>query len=144
MTEPECVLESIKSKNVISGADQHIMMITVEQRIPKPVYYRQKETGTEYCYVAGGIGWPRDTSEKRGFAVIVAVDKTSDDRPSMRVLEEADAPTVEGLLSECVSLQKKYGYNECSDLFRFWYGDPTRSDTFVNLFNSREEGGGGP
>jgi hypothetical protein len=139
MTEQECVLEPIKSKNVISGADQHILSITGEQFLSKPVYYRHNETRAEYCYLAGGIGWPRDPKEKPGFAVIVAVDKTSGDRPAMRVLEEAEAPTVEGLLKECVRLQKKYGYSECSDLFRFWYGDPERSDTFVNLFNYRED-----
>ena len=137
MTGQECVLESIKNKNVISGADQHIMMITGEQRIPKPVYYRHKENGAEYCYLAGGIGWPRDPKEKPGFAVVVAVEKTANEKPSMHVLEEAEAPTVEGLLKKCVRLQRKYGSGECSELFRFWYGDPERSDTFVNLFNYR-------
>ena len=144
MPEKECVIEIVKNQNVISGADQHILSITGEQFIAKPVYYRHKETGAEYCYVVGGIGWPRDTSENPGFSVIVGVDKSTDDQPTMRVLEEAAAPTVEGLLKECTSLQKKYGSNECSDLFRFWYGDPERSDTFVNLFNSREGGGKDP
>ena len=139
MPEKECVIEIVKNKNVLSGADRHILSITGEQRIPKPVYYRHKETGAEHSFLCGGIGWPRDPKESPGFAVVVAVDKTSDDRHSMRVLEEAEAPTVEGLLKECVGLQKKYGYGECSDLFRFWYGDPARSDTFVNIFNYRED-----
>ena len=137
MAEQECVIDFIKDRSRLSGADEHIMMITGEQRIPKPVYYRHKKTCAEYCYLAGGIGWPRDPKEKPGFAVVVAVDKSNEDQPSMRVLEETEAPTVEGLLKECVRLQKKYGYSECSDLFRCWYGDPERSDTFVNIFNYR-------
>ena len=140
----ESVIECIKDRNRLSGADEHILMITGETRIPKPVYYRHKKTRAEYCYLAGGIGWPRDTSENPGFSVILGTDKSTDDQPTMRVLEEAEAPTVEGLLKECTRLQKKYGYGECSDLFRFWYGDPERSDTFVNLFNSREGGGKDP
>ena len=144
MAEQECVIDFIKDRSRLSEADEHIMMITGEQRIPKPVYYRHKKTCAEYCYLAGGIGWPRDPKEKPGFAVVVAVDESNEDQPSMRVLEETEAPTVEGLLRECVSLQKKYGYNECPDLFRFWYGDPTRSDTFVNLFNYREDAGEDP
>ena len=139
MAEQECVIDFIKDRSRLSGADEHIMMITGEQRIPKPVYYRHKETGAEYCYVVGGIGWPRDPKESPGFAVVVAVDKTSDDRPVMRTLDEMEAPTVEGLLKKCSQLQRKYGYNECQDLFRFWYGDPERSDTFVNLFNYLED-----
>ena len=139
MTGQECVIEGIKDRSRISGADQHIMEITGEQRIPKPVYYRHNKTRAEYCFLAGGIGWPRDPKESPGFAVVVAVDKTKDDRPSMHVLEEAEAPTVDGLLKNCVRLQKKYGCRECSDLFRFWYGDPERSDTFVNLFNYGED-----
>jgi hypothetical protein len=140
----ESVIECIKDRNRLSGADEHILMITGERRIPKPVYYRHKKTRAEYCYLAGGIGWPRDPKEKPGFAVIVAVDKSTDEQPTMRVLEETEAPTVEGLLKECARLQKKYGYSECSDLFRYWYGDPTRSDTFVNLFNYREDAGKDP
>ena len=139
MPEKECVIEIVKKKNVISGADRHILSITGEQFIAKPVYYRHKETGAEYCYVVGGIGWPRDPKESPGFAVVVAVDKTTDDKPAMRTLDEMEAPTVKGLLKKCVQLQKKYGYNECQDLFRFWYGDPERSDTFVNLFNYLED-----
>jgi hypothetical protein len=139
MAEQECVIDFIKDRSRLSGADEHIMMITGEQRIPKPVYYRHKETGAEYSFLCGGIGWPRDPKESPGFAVVVAVDKTSDDRPVMRTLDEMEAPTVEGLLEECVRLQKEYGYSECSDLFRYWYGDPTRSDTFVNLFNYGED-----
>ena len=144
MARQESVIECIKDRNRISGADQHIMEITGEQRITKPVYYRHKETGAEYSFLCGGIGWPRDPKEKPGFSVIVGVYKTNDEKPSMHVLEESEAPTVEGLLKECVRLQKKYGHSECSDLFRFWYGDPTRSDTFVNLFNYREDAGKNP
>ena len=135
MTKQKSIIERIKDKKILSGADQHILSITGEQHIPKPSYYRHKEIGDKYCHLAGGIGWPRDHKEKPGFAVIVAVDKTSDKKPVMRTLEEVETPTVKALLSECVRLQKKYGYNECPDLFRFWYGDPKRSDTFVNAFN---------
>jgi len=111
------------------------MEITGDRRIPKPTYYRHKETGAEFCYLAGGIAWPRDPKEKPGFVVIVAVEKSTDDKPSMYVLEEAESPTIDGLLKECVRLQKKYGAVECSDLFRVWYGDAERADTSVTLFN---------
>ena len=137
MAEQECVIDFIKDRSRLSGADEHIMMITGEQGIPKPVYYYHKETGAEYSFLCGGIGWPRDPKEKPGFATVVAVEKTSDDRPVMRTLDEMEVPTVEGLLKKCVQLQRKYGYNECQDLFRFWYGDLERSDTFINLFNYR-------
>ena len=101
----ESVIECIKDRSRLSGADEHIMMITGEQRIPKPVYYRHKETGAEYSFV-GGIGWPRDPKESPGFAVIVAVDKATDDKPVMRTLDEMEAPTVEGLLKKCAQLQR--------------------------------------
>lgn len=135
----DSIIEQIKDRNGFSRANQHILEITGERRIPKPTYYRHKESGHEYCYLAGGIGWPRDPKEKPGFAVIVAVDKTTDEKPSIRVLEEAEAPTADGLLKEYVMLQKKYGHRECPDLFRIWRGDPERSDTFVCLFNYQVE-----
>lgn len=88
--------------------------------------------------MAGGIGWPRDPKEKPGFAVVVAVDKITNEKPSIRCLEEAENPRIEGLLEKCVNLQMKYGHKECPDLFRIWYSaDPERTDTFVNLFNQK-------
>jgi len=131
------IIEQIKDRNGFSRANQHIMEILGERRILKPTYYRHKETGAEYCYLAGGIGWPRDPRDKPGFAVVVGVDKATDEKPPMYVIEEAESPSVNGLLKMCVALQKKYGYEECPDLFRIWYGDNERTDTFVNLFNQK-------
>jgi len=135
----DSIIEQIRDPNRFSMANEHILRILGERRIPKPIIYRHKESGLEYCYLAGGLGWPRDPKEKPGFAVVVGVDKPdakTDEKPTMRCLEEAESPTVDGLLKEAVRLQKKYGAVECEALFRILYAaDPERSDTFVHLFN---------
>ncbi len=133
----DSVIKQIKDRDGFSLANEHIAIITGQRRIPKPIFYHNKENGHEYCYLAGGIGWPRDIKNKPGFAVVVAVDKpkTPDEKPVMRCLEEIEAPTIDGLLKKCVALQQKYGCKECIDLFRIWYGDAERADTSVTLFN---------
>lgn len=131
----DSIIEQVKDRSRLMGADEHIAQITGERRVHKSTFYWNKNTGDEYSLICGGIGWPRDPKEKPGFLVVVAVDRTIDGKPTMRVLDEAEAPTVEALLKECVRLQKRYGHEECPDLFRFWYGDPERADTFTNLFN---------
>ena len=133
------IIEEIRDRNRFSRANAHIARITGKRRISKPTYYRHKKTGDEYCFLAGGIGWPRDPKEKPGFAVVVGVvkpDPKTNEKPTMRVLEEAEAPTVDGLLKEAVRFQKRYGAVDCPDLFRVWYGDAERADTSVILFNT--------
>lgn len=138
MEKTESVIERVKNESAISGTDQRIMEMDGVQFVSLPSCYRHKETGEEFWYLEGGIGWPRDPKEKPGFAVIVGVYKTTDSEPPMKVLEEVESPTIKGLLKECVRLQIKYGGRVHPELFRFWYGDQERADTFVNLFNFTE------
>lgn len=129
----EIKIKVVRRNNIITGSDQHIAHITGERYVRKPYYYRNIENGQEYSHIAGGIGWP---GEKAGFIVIVAVEKQQD---TFHVLEEAENSTVPGLLSECLGLRQKYGYGLTSELFRFWYGEHERFDTFVTDFNHKLE-----
>lgn len=131
MPDTKSVIEIIKRKNLISGSDKRIAEITGQEYIRKPHYYRNTETGAEYSHLAGGIGWP---GERPGFIVVVAVEKDND---TLHVLEEAEALSVQELLSDCLRLRLKYGYSEHPDLFPFWYGEPQRFETFVADFNHK-------
>ena len=133
------IIKPVKDRDGFSLVNEHIAQITGYRYVPKPRHYIHRETNREYFYLAAGLGWPRDPKEKPGFAVIVAVDKTTDEKPCMTALEEAESPTIDGLLRECVRLQNRYGRKECSDLFRIWWGDQERADTSVSLFNSQVE-----
>jgi hypothetical protein len=131
MSEIKSIIEIVKRKNIVTGADSHIARITGERSVPKPHYYRNIENGQEYSHIAGGIGWPE---ERPGFIVVVAVEKQ---HGTFRVLEEAERSSIDGLLSDCLELRQKYGYNRASDLFRFWYGEQEKFDTFVAGFNHK-------
>jgi len=127
-SKTESIIEIVRGKGQ-TGLDERIALIEDKPFIPNPLYYRNRKTDEEYSHIAGGIGWP---GEKPGFVVVVAVEKQQD---AFHVLEEAESPTVNGLLSECLELRKKYGHGQGSDLFNFWYGEQKRFDTFVNDFN---------
>ena len=133
----DSIIEQIRNPDRFSMANEHILQILGKQRILKSAYYRDKRSGHKYCFLAGGFGWPRDPKEKPGFAVVVGVDKPKppDEKPAIRCLEEAEAPTIDGLLTACVRLQKKYGAVECPDLFCIWWADQERADTSLTLFN---------
>ena len=131
----ERIIEVIKDRSVITGMDQHISAITGETLTRKPIYYRHTKTGKEYCHIAGGIGWP---GEKPGFIVVVGVEKTAVD-PRFHILEERESENINGLLTSCLQLMEKYGFGQDSDLFKVWYGQNERFDTFVNDFNHDHE-----
>ena len=128
----ETVIETIKDRGTITGADHHICQITGETYILKPTYYRNIETGMEYCHIAGGIGWP---GQAPGFIVILAVIKPEGKNPSFHVLEEEEIGSINGLLTACLQLREKYGFGKGSALFDFWYGENERFDAIVNDFN---------
>ena len=128
----ETVIETIKDRGTITGADGHISQITGERYTRKPTYYRNIQTGVEYCHIAGGIGWP---GQKPGFIVILAVIKTEGKNPSFHVLEELELDSINGLLKTCLPLREKYGFGKGSALFDFWYGENERFDAIVNDFN---------
>jgi hypothetical protein len=127
------IIEVVKRRNIVTGSDQHIAEITGQEYIHKPHYYRNTETGAEYSYLAGGIGWP---GERPGFIVVVAVQKESE---TLHVLAEVEASSIRELLSECLKLRQMYGYGQGSDLFDCWYGENERFDTFVADFNHNLE-----
>jgi len=133
MSEVTSKIEIIKRKNIVSGADMHIAEIAGERYVRKPHYYRNTETGVEYSYLAGGIGWP---GEKPGFMVIVAVEKEDE---TLHLLAEVEAPNIRELLSECLRLRQVYGYGQGFDLLKWWYGEHERFDTFVSDFNHKFE-----
>lgn len=126
-SKTESIIEIVRGKGQ-TGLDERIALIEDKPFIPNPSYYRNRKTDEEYCHIAGGIGWP---GEKPGFAVVVAVEKESE---TLHVLAEAEALSINGLLSECLRLRKKYGYGQ-GDLFDFWWGEAERVSTLVNDFN---------
>lgn len=128
----ETIIEIIKDRSIIAGADDHINDITGETYTRKPTYYRNIRNGMEYYHIAGGIGWP---GQKPGFIVIVAVIKSAKDNPSFHVLEELEEKSVNSLLKACLQLREKYGFGKGSDLFNLWYGGNERFDALVNDFN---------
>jgi hypothetical protein len=128
----ETIIEVIKDKSIITGADHHICQITGERYTRKPTYYRNTETGTEYYHISGSICWP---GQNPGFIVIIAVLKTTENSPVFQVIEEVEIDNINGLLSACLQLREKYGHGQGSDLFNFWYGENDRFDAIVNDFN---------
>ncbi|MCK4787924.1 MAG: hypothetical protein KAV87_29495, partial [Desulfobacteraceae bacterium] len=114
---------------------------------PKSSYYRDKVTGQEYSWIAGGFGWPgkgnpiAGPDNVPGFVLILAVDRIhNDDDPCFRVLSESEFEQVEDLLWYCVKLRERYGYYEKgSKLFQSWYGDAERFATLIGEVNVKIE-----
>jgi len=124
--------ESIIEKVVVHHPqNEHIARIRGEESVPKSWYYRNKVTGAEYSFIAGGLGLP-DTQTPGG-AVVVAADRG--EAPVLRVLAAVEHGELDDLLHACIGLREKYGFTVCADLFRFWYGDPDRLASLRNDFN---------
>jgi len=89
----------------------------------RPVrYFIHKRTGHEYLYILGAFGLPG--VNKPGFALVLGIDRyhhPQHNKRIIRVLEEAESPTIGGLMLKCIALQEKYeAYPVMS---RLWYAD---------------------
>lgn len=123
---PDATLMAWKDWAHVTGKDSH----------EKAVYYVDDRTGNEYLYIAGGIAWPSKLSDKRndlpGFAVVVGVNKESEGdalKPTFTVLWETEEKRIKTLVWECVKIRYGFGYLNCLELLRFWYGDYRRYQT---------------
>lgn len=112
--EPPIYMESEKDWAKVRG-----------QELPerRPVrYFKHKETGHEYMYILGALGLPGISFP--GYAVVLGIDRHKHiqlNKHIIRVIEEAESPTIGGLMKKCVDLQKKYeAYPVMS---RLWYAD---------------------
>lgn len=124
------LIQKIRDKKP-ANAD-HISEVTGVSWVPKPEYYRHTETGEEFFDIAGALAWP--AGDRQGFAVVVGVIKGGDPQePALKVFDEIEAPSIEGLLRECRDLRPKWGF---PDLLKVWLGDQERFAPIVNNFNS--------
>jgi hypothetical protein len=120
----KCIIEKVIPKK-ITGRRSYL----------KPAYYRNTETGDEYSYLAGGIGWP--FGDMPGYCCAIGVGKTSDGSPTFRVLDELENRTAKGLLEGSLELRQRWGYEKFSELFRYFYGNYERFWPVISAFNDK-------
>ena len=125
------LIQAVKGKRPVNI--DHLSKIYGTRLVPKPTYYRHKETGQEFSHITGAFVWPG--KEKAGFAIIVGVEKSNEVRPAFFVLDEAEEKNLNSLLWSCMRLREKWGF-ECGDILRVWWGDPSKFLTFYSEFNN--------
>ena len=98
-------------------------------------YYHNKETGDqyrEYRRIVGGIAWP--CGGKKGFAVVLAEDKSEDPvlktRP-LRLLDEHPNLSPGDLIRRCSDFQGEYQVEE-------WLGDDTHRG-YMNVLSRQNK-----
>lgn len=128
-----CLLQKVRGGEF--PVNPHIAHVTGVQSIPSPSYYRDTRTGAAFSHIAGGLAYP--TPFAPGFVLVVGVDRAGIDDPAIRVLDEAEADTVEGVLSECLRLRQRYGYPAYHGILDLWIGDHERFQSLVSEFNMR-------
>lgn len=128
----KCVIKKIRGQG--PPINPHIARILGQQFVPKPIIYLHTESGQEFSHIAGGLAYP--SAYAPGFVAVVGVDWVEGDaEPPIRVLDEAESHTVEGLLNECLKLRERYGYPEYRGILDLWIGDHERFLTLVGDFN---------
>ncbi len=132
----KCVIEKIIPPGFDRRVEEHIAEITCRNSYVKPAFYRNIETGGEYSWLAGGVGW--SCGQMPGYCCIIGVEKpeTNAGRIRFRVLDEQESPSVKSVLESCLYLRDRWGYGKYSELFEFWYGDYKRFSPIINAFNS--------
>ncbi len=129
-----CITDEVK----MTQAREDWAKITGKSTYNKTVYYHNTENGQLYSYIAGAVGWPGKVAQ--GYVCVIAVDKIGTDvEPTYRILEEYESRIPGMLILECMKLRLKYGAEESSELFPFWYGDEERFASVVSDWNIKNE-----
>jgi len=130
----ESIIKTIRDK--AHPQSKRIAFITGAQWVPQPTYYRNNENGDNYYTLAGALAYPSERLP--GFAVIVAAMKEAEtpSEPRFKVLDEIEAPTVEGLLKLCAQRRWRWHYPK---LLGFFYGDHERYSSALTEFNTHIE-----
>jgi hypothetical protein len=132
MKKQPSIIKKIRTKKPPNV--DHIAMITGSRWVSKPAFYRNIKTGEDYFDIAGAVAWPGN--EVAGFAVIVAVVKTDEKEPCLKVLTEIEEKSIEDLVSACIEIRGRYGYPE---LLSLWYGDYLRFSSLIGDINVQIE-----
>jgi len=119
-------------------ANQHISKITGRNYVPRRTYYENIENGELYCYISGGIGWPgKGPAGKGAFGagVVVAVMKSDEEDPKMKILEAFEDRTPAGLVKGCIRAQIKYRSEGDPGLFKMWFADDEKYQSNIDQLN---------
>ncbi len=84
------------------------------------------DNGIEYTHITGGVVWPMFGED--GYAIVVGV---VGDGKEIHCIEEFKTEDVSELYQYCLETQINYGRDIYNDVFRTWYGDPTRMLTLI-------------
>ena len=106
MKQQTSIIKKIRTKKPPNL--DHIAMITGSRWVAKPPFYRNIETGEDYFDIAGAVAWPGENLA--GFAVIVAAVNMREKEPALMVLAEIEEKSIEDLISACVEIRERYGY----------------------------------
>jgi len=109
----------------------------------RPVrYFVNKETGVEYLYILGTFALPG--VNKPGYAIVMGNDREphyQHGKRIIRILEEAESPTVGGLMIKCIKLQAKYGGPAAYPVMsRIWYADLDEIQSDLAMKGIRDAG----
>jgi hypothetical protein len=98
---------------------------------PQGDYFKDQETGAEYCRIVGGLAWP--FGKEPGFLVVVGEDfvKTPGIGRSLYVLAEREGPYLDDLIRYWQELRGQY-------LADPWIGDPSFKGN-INFFHTAGE-----
>jgi len=132
------VIEKIEEKDAaITGAQRdhaHIRSLPEPER-KASYFYRHKETGQEFLFVAGAFALPY---VQPGFAVVAGLGRQVDEENEKRicVLEELESLSLEELLKGCLKLHKMY--NVPPIMHNGWYCHCDR-DEYSRLWSVMQE-----
>jgi len=119
-------------------ANQHISEIKGQNYVPRRTYYENRENGELYCYISGGIGWPGKGPAGKGapgVGVVVAVMKSDEEDPKMKIIDAFKDRSPAGLVKGCLKAQAKYRSEGDPDLFKMWFGDNLKYQTSIDQAN---------
>jgi len=115
--------------------DARIAMITGRRYVPKPTFFRNRETGEDYFALVGSVAFPMGRTP--GFAVVAAAVKGENpEAPVIKVLDEIEETDLESLLIACEQRRHRWGYPHQLEL---WLGDPEAFMQAFYDFNDRLE-----
>ena len=122
-------------------------IVTNQELVERPYWYKNEATSQLYFDVYAAIGWPSEVIDSKdglpGYIAIVGVvrpDTKLDTDPrnaKFQIIEEYESANVPTLLDNCLLLRDKYGYGIRKDFLNIWIGDPDRFLTTLALFNER-------